>query len=145
MSKYVNLCSSNSLHSHYFFQSAKFGNYILKYPRLAVEILIISLNKALLVVLKCEYILIKIGSDEILRKNVDGAHLCFRKICPVEKIVRPDRFFEILYSFVKTVRIRKTVLPNNKTYEAIILVFKSSHCFRFLIKGDNYKIIMFLI
>ena len=52
----------------------------MKYPALVVEILLISLSKALRwEVLKYEYILIK-TSDEILRKNVDGAHLHHKEI-----------------------------------------------------------------
>ena len=54
---------------------------MVKYPKLVVEILLISLNKALQWwCLKYEYILIKTGSDEILLKNVDGVHLHHNKI-----------------------------------------------------------------
>ena len=57
-------------YSYYYFQNAKIGSYVVKYPTLVVEILLISLNKALQwEVLKYEYILIKTGSDEILRKK----------------------------------------------------------------------------
>ena len=53
-----------------------------KYLTLVVETLLISLIKQsfAVVVLKYEYILIKTGRDEILRKNVDGAHLHHNEI-----------------------------------------------------------------
>ena len=67
---------------------------------------ILQLNKALHVkVLKYEYIpLVKTGSDEILRKNVDGTHLHHKEI-------RHAKFGKI-----RTVRFRSSARTDIHTY-----------------------------
>ena len=71
--------------------------------------------------------------QNVHRKGLFSENLTRRKNFPAVQI------FGILYSFVKLSGLIY------KTWEAIILVVKSLYYFRFLIKDDNYKIIMFLI
>ena len=66
---------------------------------------ILSTNKNFAVgVLKYEYILIKTGSDEILRKNVDGAHLHHNEVLHAK------------FGKYRTVRFRSSVRTDIHTY-----------------------------
>ena len=67
---------------------------MVKYPTLVVEILL----------LKYEYILIKTGSDEILRKNVDGTHLHHKEILHAK------------FGKIRTVRFRSSARTDIHTY-----------------------------
>ena len=55
-------------------------------------------------VLKYEYILLKTGSDDILRKNVDGAHLHHKEILRAK------------FGKIRTVRFRSSARTDIHTY-----------------------------